>query len=149
MKGYIIAFIVASLSITTTLRADLASDVETAFAGREVNNSRVGKNGFHIKPITVTKSKDGKRIIAQGQLSHRRPWAKDDQIHYSIVINEPGAVATINYKINKGGYEQIFGDAGRIVDDVTEKTVATARKGWKGSMDQVFAMIAFKLEDRR
>jgi len=65
----------------------LEQAIRKALAGQEVYPFVLNDHRFHIKPITVIRSRDGRKGVT-GQLSHDVKGG-DPQVHYKITI-KPG-----------------------------------------------------------
>lgn len=86
--------------------------LKAALEGPEVKKLRIHGHEFNVKPVSI--KVEGKKITVGGHISHHLSWRPDDQVHYTIQI-EDRKILDINTEIDRGGWAGIAGPVGTAV----------------------------------
>ena len=75
--------------------------VNAALYGPEKKGVSIFKHGFNVKPAQFVRN--GSSLTLTGQISHRLTRRIDDQLYYTIVL-EQAVVKDIQMRIDRGGW---------------------------------------------
>lgn len=122
----------------------LENAVDDALRGKERKDIEVDGHDFHIKPIKVERSRNG-RIEATGRLSHDIRFRPDDQVDYKVVKDNGKVLEAEVTGIDRGGLSS-------VVEKFDTDVASTIAKGgklldgeWEGAARQIVAVVAARL----
>jgi hypothetical protein len=127
--------------------------IQAALYGPEKKGVSIFSHGFNVKPAEF--GRHGSKLTVTGQISHRLKSRPDDQLYYTIFL-EQAVLKNIQSKIDRGGWTPIaapiisglaayFGGVAVTPDQVASVGRALGRLydgSWESAADLIVATIA-------
>ena len=159
MKKCIAILTVISLTTVFSVNAFALTSVEraknAAIYGPEQKKLKVFGHEFNIKKATI--SRFGNNYTVSGQISHCLKWRRDDQVYYTISIQN-NKIVDVKHSINRGGWARLVGIAGslvgayfgvpidaKMVEDIHRRLASAVEGGWTGAADNIIYFIASEI----